>query len=274
MERGSLLHAFSYHLKVERIRTHMAHTTDSIHIVDLSMTFSMDSPVFWPTHHPFEQKPWKSFSQGDGYQTNYFLMDEHTGTHCDAPAHFIRPEEKTGATYFGDSLSLAALMGPLAVIDVTSLRSTAPDGTSPEIPPAFIQDWEKKHGPLSKGTIVAFRTDWDQYLQSPTLHEKYAYGPVVTSNCPGWPVPSIGTIAYLQDKGIQCFGIDTPSMGASNGGEALHQFSLGKNLVFIEGLVHLSELEPRGFDFIFLPLKLANSTGCPGRAIALKEVGI
>lgn len=240
-------------------------------IVDLSMTFSMDSPVYWPTHHVFEHKPWQSFSAGDGYQTNYFIMDEHTGTHCDAPAHFIRPEDNEGSSYYGDSIDLASLMGELAVIDVTAFRSQSNDGISPEIPPTFIQEWENTHGELTQGTIVAFRTDWDQFLDPPSQHENYALGPVVLKNAPGWPVPSIETIGYLQAKGIKCFAIDSPSMGASNGGAALHQFSLGKNLVFIEGLINLSRLDPRGYSFVFLPLKLANSTGCPGRAIAMKE---
>ncbi|MBI9096263.1 MAG: cyclase family protein [Sphaerochaeta sp.] len=247
---------------------------DSTQIVDLSMTFAMDSPVYWPTHHAFEQKSWRSFSAGDGYQTNYFIMDEHTGTHCDAPAHFIRPEDNKGPSYYGDTIPLLSMMGPLAIIDVTSLRPQGDDGTSPEIPPQFIQVWEEKHGDIKKGTIVAFRTDWDLFLDSPEMYDKYVLGPVVLKNSPGWPVPSIETISYLYGKNIKCFAIDAPSMGASNGGEALHQFSLGKNLVFIEGLINLSLVDPRGYDFIFLPLKLANSTGCPGRAIAMKEVGV
>ena len=102
-------------------------------LIDLSAPFAAEFPVSWPGHHGFEHTEWRSFDAGDSYQTNYFTMDEHCGTHCDAPAHFMRPSEYTGTSYHGDTLPLASLHGPLAIIDVRSLRSTKADGISPEI---------------------------------------------------------------------------------------------------------------------------------------------
>lgn len=57
-------------------------------------------------------------------------------------------------------------------------------------------------------------------------------------------------------------------MGAVHQGAPPHQLGLGLGMIYIEGLANLDAVNPTGASFIFLPLKIARSTGCPGRAIA------
>ncbi|HCG62929.1 MAG TPA: hypothetical protein DEZ27_03740 [Sphaerochaeta sp.] len=252
---------------VNNVGNHMHWPFDEL--VDLSVPISRDLPVSWPGHHGFEHTKWRSFNAGDFYQTSYFTMDEHCGTHCDAPAHFMRPEEFEGSCYYGDLLPLDMMHGPLKIIDVRPLRATSHDGISPEIEPEVIQSWEHSHQSVESGDIVVFFTGWDRFLSDSGTRHLYVDGPVVEKNAPGWPVPSIATIDYLHDKGVHCFGIDTPSMGASQGGMALHRHALSKSLIFVEGLANLDLVPSTGYHFMFLPVKLELSTGCPGRAIAI-----
>lgn len=238
-------------------------------MIDLSVPISTELPVSWPGHHGLEHNSWRSFDAGDSYQTNYVTMDEHCGTHCDAPAHFMRPKEYKGDWYFGEKVPLEQLHGPLACIDVRSLRSEVADGTSPEIGIESIAFWETLHRTLEPGDVVLFHTGWDKHLAAPKTRYRYAHGPVDGKSEPGWPVPSIAAIDYLVARGVRCFGIDTPSMGASQGGYDLHRYALSRSLVFIEGLANLDRIPAIGYHFMFLPLRLERSTGCPGRAIAL-----
>jgi len=150
-------------------------------VVDLSVPLAEDLPSTWPTHMPFQRKLFNYFkdqpalgqplsgSRGP-YHTAVLTIDEHAGTHVDAPAHFIPPPGSglPNAAEIGkvtvEQLALTDLIGPAAVIDVTALTDTGGPGVSPEITPKHITDWEAKHGQLQQGEIVLFRSDWDNTM--------------------------------------------------------------------------------------------------------------
>jgi kynurenine formamidase len=158
------------------------------------------------------------------------------------------------------------MQGPLIKIDVKSLKSINKDGISPKIEVDFIKAWENENQQIIKGDIVVFNSGWDKYLKESSLYHKYAVGPIIAKDEPGWPVPSIETLDYLFAKGVICYAIDTPSMGASDGGEILHRHALAKSLIFVEGLANLDSVPIVGYHFMFLPLKLDKATGsCPQR---------
>jgi len=245
-------------------------------VVDLSLTIREDLPGTWPGHHEFSHTTWKYFiSEDEPYATNYFCIDEHCGTHCDAPTHFIPPPESgialagVSGTLWGDQLPLSQMMGDMVVIDARPLQRENMDGISPWITEEFIQEWEQSHGEIISGQIVVFQTGFDAYYVPGKEGEKYVQSPVADKNSPGWASPSVGAVSYLYEKGIQCMGIDAASMGAVHEGIPLHQWGLGRNVLYIEGLAHLEKVPSRGAVFVFLPIKLAHSTGCIGRAIAL-----
>lgn len=238
-------------------------------IVDLSLTLIEEYPNTWPGQHPYKHVLWKDFpNEDEPYSTCHFTMDEHCATHCDAPAHFIRATDDPNSKLFGNSLDLSLMQGNLKIIDVRSLNENAPAGISPWIEVSLIKEWEAKYGELEPKNIVIFQTGWDQYYKEGEAGYFYADGPIRDKKSAGWPSPSVATIKYLFDKGIVCLGIDSPSMGAVHQGAPPHQVGLGLGMIYIEGLANLDAVEPTGASFIFLPLKIARSTGCPGRAIA------
>jgi kynurenine formamidase len=257
---------------------------DAQRVIDLSVLVAADLPASWPAHMPFVAKVWNYYVPleerqgkvpGRGpYQTRFWIMDEHCGTHFDAPTHFIPPPDSGLAqagewgSQSGDQVPLEDLMGPAAVIDVSDLCGRGGDGRSPWIDVEHVQRWEACHGSLGRGEVVLFRTGWDRYYLPGEAGDLYAVRPLVHGQGPGWPAPRAETVRYLHERGIVCLGIDAPSIGAAHDGASAHVEGLGRGMRYVELLTRLEELPPRGAFFLFLPVKVAGSTGGPGRAVA------
>jgi kynurenine formamidase len=254
-------------------------------IVDLTLVLAEELPAAWATHMPYQQKTFNYFTDRDDqvgplksetgpYQTRWLLIDEHTGTHIDAPAHFI-PEPGTGLPDAGpagtvtvEQIPLDRLIGPAAVIDIADdLPGSAP-GVSPVITDRLIVDWEAQHGRLADGDIVLFRTGWDRHYRPGPAGRAYSHGPLVTRTEPGWPAPDVAAMQLIMDRGVRCVGTDGASMGSADNGAPVHRLALAEGVAFIEALAGLDQLPVRGATFCFAPLKVARGTGAPGRAFA------
>ena len=253
-------------------------------VVDLTFTIAEDVPAAWPSNMPFQIRVWNWFKQIDAplhhvpsvipFQTRWMILDEHVGTHFDAPPHFI-PPAATGlplaselGNQYADLVPLSRLCGPAAVIDVRYLDGQAPLGASPIIEPEPIRAWEREHGALKQGEIVLFYTGWDRfYLPFP---EGNAYSrEVIAAQRVGWPSPDVGAAEYLLGKGVTVFGSDGGSIGPAHNGIPVHHFALGHGMLLVESLTNLGKLPPRGAFFMFLPIKVKYGSGAPGRAIAI-----
>lgn len=259
--------------------------TGGTRIVDLSLVLAEELPAAWATHMPYQQKTFNYFTGRDDqvaplksetgpYQTRWLLIDEHTGTHVDAPAHFIPPPD-SGLPHAGpagtvtvEQIPLDRLIGPAAVIDIPDdLPGSAP-GVSPVITEELVRDWEAQHGALQGGEIVLFRTGWDRRYVTGPDGKAYSHAPLVTRSEPGWPAPDVDAMRVIIDSGVRCVGTDGASMGSADNGAPVHQLGLAAGVVFIEALAGLDQLPVRGATFCFAPLKVARGTGAPGRAFA------
>jgi isatin hydrolase len=257
----------------------------SLEVVDLSVTLSERLPCTWPGHELYAHKNWNWYAEVKGptgttrsaapYQTNVVIIDEHCGTHFDAPTHFIPPPDsglpwagEVGSQH-GDLVPLPDLMGPAAVIDVSELAEQGSPGVSPFIEPSHVEAWEAEHGQLQPGEVVLFRTTWDRYYVEGDEGKKYLEGSLVTGDFRGWPSPSPETAILLHERGVRCLGVDAPSVGSSHDGVPVHREGLSRALRYVEALTNLDRLPVRGSYFIFLPVKIGESSGGPGRAIAL-----
>lgn len=253
-------------------------------IVDLSVPISEMHPSSWPAHMPFQHKTynwyWSEKSstheltdyQGP-YATKWLAIDEHTGTHIDAPTHFI-PPVSSGLDYANkwgdvsvDQLPLEQLVGQACVIDAPEAKDVGP-GESPLFQPEHIEDWEQRHRTLAEGDVVLFRSGWDsRYVEGPE-NRRYAYSVFVQGAEAGWPAPSEAAMELLVSRGVRLVGTDGPTMGPAQGGRDVHLIGLGAGTCFIECMANLGELPATGALLVFLPLKIVNGTGAPGRAIA------
>lgn len=257
-------------------------------VVDLTLLVSEDLPCTWPGHMPYQQKTFNYFgvagtdeahltSPCGPYQTRWLLIDEHTGTHVDAPAHFV-PREGTG--YGGehpagditvDRIPLTQTMGPAAVVDVSGLIDPEEtSATSTYIEPEHLVAFESEHGRFASGEIVLFRSGWDETrYHEGAVGRAYAHDAVILGRGPAWPAPSPAAMEHLIDRGVRCVGTDAPSMGSRQAGRDVHMKGLSRGCVFIEALTNLRALPERGAMFVFAPVKIARGSGAPGRAFAV-----
>lgn len=257
----------------------------SARVVDLSVTVAADLPAAWPTHMPFQAKVWNYYeplSERQGsvgssapYQTRFWVIDEHTGTHFDAPTHFVPPPESglpwagPAGAETGDTVPVTDLMGPAVVVDATQLAGQGDPGQSPWITRSFLETWEQREGRFAPGEVVLLRTGWDcRYVTGPD-GDAYCRAPLVLQRGPGWPAPDADAIIFLFERGVRCVGIDAPSIGASHLGVPAHQEGLSRRMRYVEELTGLDQLPARGAFFLFLAPKVGGATGGPGRAVAL-----
>jgi len=257
-------------------------------IIDLSVLIDEDLPCYWPTHIPFQHKTWNWFVDRDTpagplsgrlgpYTTRWMLMDEHTGTHLDAPAHFLPPpgsgiehEHPLGATT-GEQVPLSQLSGRPRVMDVRHMVDTSAEGESPLIDAAQVRAWEAEAGPLLPGDVMLLRCDWDDRYLPGAEGAAYAHQPIVTRSIPAWPAPTPDMVVYIAKRGVRCLGTDAPSVGAAQDGQPVHVAGLGAGLVYLECLANLAAIptdEPEAI-FLFAPIKVRGGTGAPGRAFVI-----
>ena len=261
-------------------------------VVDLTVLISEQLPAHWPTHAPFQRWTFNWFKPVKGaysdnlaqsvfpYYGQRYVIDEHTGTQLDCPAHFI-PPEGSGMPFAGpmgkmtcDKMNPAQWMGPAAVIDVRAILDQAPNGKSPIITPQMVRDWEAKNGALRAGDIVLFHSGYsDKYYKPFPDGNRLAFEPLVLQNKPGWPAPAPDTMEYLNSKGIKHAGSDGPSIGPVEAGQATHVAGLKHGMTWDELLTNVGKLPARGAFYIALPTKIVDGSGATTRAVALKAKG-
>lgn len=261
-------------------------------VVDLTVLISEQLPAHWPTHAPFQRWTFNWYKPVKGpytdnlaqsvfpYYGQRYVIDEHTGTQLDCPAHFI-PPEGSGMPFAGpmgkvtcDKMPVTQWIGPAAVIDVRSILDQAPNGKSPVITPQIVQAWEGRHGSLQKGDIVLFYSSYsDRYYKPFPEGNRLAFEPLILQNKPGWPAPGPETMEYLHSKGVMHVGSDGPSMGFVEGGQSTHVAGLKYGMSWDELLTNLGRLPARGAFYISLPVKIIDGSGANTRAIGIKARG-
>jgi isatin hydrolase len=255
-------------------------------VVDLSVPLAEDLPCTWPGHMPFRATVWSWFEDRPAdpqpvrpavrgsYQTRWLVMDEHTGTHLDAPRHFI-PPPGSGMPHAGpggdigvDRFPLTAAAGRASVVDVTGLVGTAENGVSPPVRPEHLLAWEEVNGRLEPRDVVLLRADWDERYRRGPAGDAYGAGPL-TGAGPAWPALTPEAVLFLHERGVRCVGSDAPSVGAAEDIGPVHHAGLSRGMAFVEALSGLCQLPARGAWFLFLPIRVWHGTGAPGRALAV-----
>jgi kynurenine formamidase len=210
---------------------------------DLTALLESYMPV-WPTS-PLPTFEPVGFVARDGYLIERISCLTHTGTHLDAPAHFLE------GTATVDTIDPAALVGSAAVLDV---RAELEGSLIPSA--ALAQHWPQGPSP----EIVLLRTDWSRE-RAPT--RKYLY------EFPGLDPAGAG---WLAAKGVKGVGTDTLGIDPySNTKFEAHKVLLGKGIWILEALDHLDQLrEGTIYTLVAAPLKLARGSGAMARVFALE----
>lgn len=195
--------------------------------------------VHWPDNPPVRIERMLDMEHGDVANVSKISMGSHTGTHMDAPLHFIREGEGL------DEMPLTAAMGCARVIEIHDPESVKPED---------LDSYE-----IRRGERILFKTQNSaRGWPSAAFTEDFVY-------------VSQEAARYLAARGIQTVGIDYLSVGGFHrDGLETHQALLEAGIWVIEGL-DLSQVEPGEYELVCLPIKVERSDGAPARAI-LKEI--
>lgn len=183
----------------------------------------------------------KDMRKGDGLTLSVLSLGAHSGTHVDAPMHFV----SGGASV--DRVPLAPLIGPARVIDI-------PDGVQ-AIDAAELERHEWRGAPR---VLFRTRSSLRGWMASPTFHRDFAY-----------IAPDAAQL--LADAGVQMVGIDYISAEQFGAPEPrAHRILLGKGIPIVEGLA-LADVGAGEYDLIVLPIKVGGHEGAPARAVVRRR---
>ncbi|MEC4849098.1 MAG: cyclase family protein [Nitrosarchaeum sp.] len=211
--------------------------------LDLTLTISTSIPTF-----PDSPKPqfilWSTLKD-DKYNLELLFLSSHTGTHLDAPYHFVKNGIKI------HQIPLDRLVGNGILIKIKK-------GKNQSITKNDLILFERKHGNIPKNSSIFFYTEWQKNLNS-----NYYF-----INNPGL---SESAATYLVSKKINLVGIDSPSIDLGQDKIfKVHKILAKNNILIVENLSNLNKISSNQFDFVILPLKLKDATGSPVRAIAIQ----
>jgi kynurenine formamidase len=245
-----------------------------IDVVDCTGTLGPDTPILqlppdFAKNTPKVEIHKISEYDADGpfFAWNWLVLGEHTGTHFDAPHHWITGRDNPEG--YTDTLDVQRLIAPVNVLDFS--REAAADADF-LLTIDHVKAWEAEHGEIGEGEWVVLRSDWDQYANDEARFLN------ANETGPHTPGPTAEVIQYLIDKGIvgwgsQCIGTDAGMAGGMEPPFPAHNLLHANNRFGLASLANLSKLPPKGAILIVAPLKILRGTGSPIRALALVPKG-
>ena len=206
-------------------------------VIDLSLPVNNDMPgVDITTAKRLEVEGWNATT---------LSLYSHSGTHMDAPCHFL----PGGATL--DEQDLSVCVGEATIVDLTPVE-----------PKQLIEvaDLGSLAETIAPGARILFRTDWHKRYGTPEYRDAL-------------PRISLPLAEWLVEKKVAMIGVEPPSIADVNNLEevtAVHQVLFRGNVLIVEGLAQLDKIESNTIQFIALPLKIEGGDGCPVRAIGIE----
>ena len=192
-------------------------------------------------------------------------MGEHTGTHFDAPVHWVTGKDLPNNAC--DTIPAGRFVGPGCVIDVSAEVDRNPDFL---LMPDHVTKWEKTHGRIPKGAWVLLRTDWSRRTGATDVINTDDNGP----HSPGFHKTTSELLAKDRDilgVGVETIGTDAGQAGRFDPPFPNHGIMHGNGRFGLASLCNLDRLPTTGSIIVAAPLKLVNGSGSPLRVLALVE---
>jgi len=244
-------------------------TAGEIRVIDLSQPLDENTAVIqlppeFGKSWPFRLEEISKYdNRGPAWYWNNFSCGEHTGTHFDAPIHWVTGKAfESNAT---DTITVEKFLAPACVIDVSRETAGNPDFLLTQ---QQVEAWESKHGRIEPGSWVLMRTDWSRRRDATAFLNLKEDGAHVPGPHPelvlflakhrdviGWGSEGVGT-----DAG-QAFRFEPPF--------PCHSIMHGSGKFGLASLTNLDQLPPKGAILITPALKIVKGSGSPCRVLAL-----
>ena len=239
--------------------------SEKVEVVDLTAPLSSETPVIrLPAERgqpwPFERQVISRYDEnGEEVYWNNIRMSEHTGTHFDAPIHWISGKDFTDVS----QVPVQQLVAPAVVVDVSELVDE-PDFL---LERHHIEAWIEQYGPLPEGGWLLYRSGWDARGENADTFLNDGHTPGVSPECAKWlaeqtPIVGIGVETVGTDAG-QAFTVE-PQF-------PVHWYFQGACKYGLTQLKNLAKLPPVGAVLVVAPLPIVGGSGSPCRTFALIE---
>jgi kynurenine formamidase len=241
----------------------------SLRIVDLTQPLSSETPLLplppqWASSPAFSLRELSRYDdRGPAWYWNAFETGEHTGTHFDAPVHWVSGRDL--ADNATDTIPPSHFLGPACVIDVTGEVARDADFL---LTTEGVRAWEDEHGRIPAGAWVLLRTGWSQRTDPAAYLNAKEDG----LHTPGWSTECSKFLASERDilgVGVETVGTDAGQAARFDPPFSNHFFMHGSGKYGLAALCNLDRLPPTGAIVVAAPLKIVNGSGSPVRAFAI-----
>lgn len=244
----------------------------AVEVIDLTQTLTEDFPTIvlppeFAQPAPVRIERLSRYdAAGPAWYWNNLSFGEHTGTHFDAPAHWITGRDRALATV--DTMPPAHMIAPACVLDCAADCAADADFL---LTRDHVLRWEAQHGRIAPGSWALMRSDWSRRRGA-----DYANLRADGAHTPG---PDADVMRFLvEERGILGFGTETIGTDAGQGGHLhppypAHHFLHGAGRYGLQCLTGLDRLPPRGALIFAAPLKVHEGSGSPLRVLALAPRG-
>jgi kynurenine formamidase len=245
----------------------------AVRVIDLTQTLSSEFPrIALPPEFgqcwPFRIEEVSRYDErGPAWYWNNFSCGEHTGTHFDAPNHWVSGRDlPQNAT---DTVPVQHLIGAACVVDCS--REAAEDADF-LLTAAHLKRWESTHGRIPPRAWVLMRTDWSKRTD-PLAYQNYDE---TGQHTPG---PDTDAVRFLiEERDVIGFGTESIGTDAGQGHHLTppypcHYYMHGAGRYGLQCLTNLDLLPSTGAVIFCAPLKIKNGSGSPIRALALVSEG-
>ncbi|MEU8385533.1 cyclase family protein [Streptosporangium sp. NPDC048865] len=241
-----------------------------IEVIDLTAPLSSETPILrlpepFGNTVPFELKEISRYDdRGPAWYWNDIVTGEHTGTHFDAPVHWVTGKD-------GDDVSrvpVERLIAPAVVLD---FAAEAAENADFLLEIAHVRAWEEANGPLPEGGWLLYRTGWDARSHDQerflNANETGPHTPGVSAECARW----LAEETPIAGLGVETVGTDAGAAHGFDPAFPCHSFLLGAGKYGLTQLRNLDRLPVTGAVVVAPPLPIVGGSGSPLRVLALVE---
>jgi kynurenine formamidase len=242
----------------------------TVDVIDLTAPLSSSTPILqlpepFGNTVPFTLHEISRYDErGPAWYWNDISTGEHTGTHFDAPVHWVTGRDGQDVS----QVPLTRLIAPAAVLDFSAQAGADADFL---LEVDHIKEWESQHGALPEGGWLLYRTGWDtrSHDQDTFLNanETGPHTPGVSVECARWIAQQSPVIGF----GVETVGTDAGAAHSFDPPFPCHSSMLGADKYGLTQLQNLALLPPQGAMIIVSPLPITGGSGSPCRALALVE---